>query len=360
MLAHLYHATKAQVGFTISASTLGVAIAAPLLGIFAERLSRKRVIVAALFGLVVPTMLASTSHSLHALVLWRFVQGLIIPGIFAITITYITEEWGADSVALVMSLYVSGTALGGFLGRLLMGLIASHYPWQYAFVAFGLLTLVGAMIVARWLPEERPRAIKTEQRESALRPMLGHLRNAKILATCWAGFNVLFSLVGVFTYVTFYLVAPPFGLSIETLSYLFVVYLVGLVVTPAAGFVMPRIGLRAGMVSANLLSFAGVVLTLVPHLALVVLGLALCCTGVFISQACATSYLREAAPASGRAAAIGLYVCCYYIGGTVGGVVPSYAWMHGGWPACVLLIAVVQWLTIGVAMVGWRPAVAKD
>jgi predicted MFS family arabinose efflux permease len=172
--------------------------------------------------------------------------------------------------------------------------------------------------------------------------------------TCWAGFNVLFSLVAVFTYVTFYLVASPFSLSIRSLSYLFVVYLVGLIVTPAAGFLLPRLGLRSGMAGANLLSFSGLLLTLVRDLPFVVVGLALVCTGVFVSQACATSYLREAAPAAGRATAIGLYVCCYYIGGTAGGVAPSYAWAHGGWPACVVLVGAVQWLTIVVALLGWR------
>jgi predicted MFS family arabinose efflux permease len=335
----------------VSASTLGVAIAAPLLGIFAERLSRRRVIIAAMFALVVPTTLAATSHSLEALVVWRFFQGLIIPGIFAITITYITEEWGADSVALVMSLYVSGTALGGFLGRMVTGFVAEHFAWQYSFAVAGALIFLGALAVSRWLPAERPRSVHPMELRSGF---LTHLRNPRVLVTCWAGFNVLFSLVAVFTYVTFYLVAPPFGLSIEAISYLFVVYLVGLVVTPGAGFLLQRVGLRAGMAGANLLSFAGVLLTLVQSLPVVVVGLALACSGVFISQACATSYLREAASPGGRAAAIGLYVCCYYIGGTVGGVVPSYAWMHGGWPGCVLLIGAVQWLTVGVALVGWR------
>ena len=358
-LARIYHASKAQVGLTVSASTLGVAIAAPLLGIFAEKLSRKRVIVASLFALVIPTMLAATSHSLHALVFWRLLQGIIIPGIFAITITYITEEWGSDSVALVMSLYVSGTALGGFLGRFVMGFVASRFPWQYAFSLLGVLTLAGALVVLQWLPKEKPRLAHAHH-GSTIGPLVGHLRNARILATCWAGFNVLFSLVGVFTYITFYLVAPPFELSIQALSNLFVVYLVGLVVTPAAGLVLPRLGLRMGMICANLLSFTGVLLTLVPHLAVVLLGLALACTGVFVSQACATSYLRDAAPASGRAAAIGLYVCCYYIGGTVGGVVPGYAWAYGGWQACVALIGVVQWLTIGIALLGWRTGPQQD
>jgi predicted MFS family arabinose efflux permease len=353
LLASLFHASKAQVSLTVSASTLGVAICAPLLGIFAERTSRRRVILVSLFALVVPTLLAATAHTLVSLVVWRFLQGLLIPGVFAMTITYITEEWGADSVALVMSIYVSGSALGGFLGRMITGLVAARFAWQDSFVVAAAFTLIGAVLIARWLPVEQ--ALRSRHSETQ-DGFLSHLRSPQVLATCWAGFNVLFSLVATFTYVTFYLVAPPFRVSIQTLSYLFVVYLIGLIVTPAAGLVLPRVGLRAGMAAAGLLSFAGVVLTLAHGLPVVVMGLALVCTGVFISQSCATSYLRIAAPAGGRAAAIGLYVCCYYIGGTVGGVAPSYAWEHGGWPACVLFIGLVQWVTIAVALFGWRKA----
>ncbi len=355
LLARLYHASKAQVGLTISASTLGVAISAPLLGIFAEGLSRRRVILASLFMLVVPTLLASTSHSLGVLIFWRFLQGLLVPGIFAMTITYITEQWGADSVALVMSLYVSGTALGGFLGRVITGLAAEHLQWQASFLILGGLTLVGAVAVAGWLPPAKSTAGIGSAVGTAGRfgPMLAHLGNRKVLATCLAGFNVLFSLVAIFTYVTFYLVAPPFNLSISAVSYLFVVYLVGLIATPAAGVLLPRIGLKTGMVAANLLSFSGAAITLIHSLPYVIFGLGLMCTGVFISQACATSYLREATPLGGRAAAIGLYVCCYYVGGTMGGVVPSYAWKLGAWPACVALVAVVQCVTIVVALREW-------
>ena len=79
--------------------------------------------------------------------------------------------------------------------------------------------------------------------------------------------------------------------------------------------------------------------TLSHSLVWVIVGLALVCTGVFISQASATSYLREAAPAGGRVSAAGLYLSCYYIGGTVAGVVPSYLWALGKWPACASFIS---------------------
>jgi MFS family permease len=45
LLATVFHASEANVSLTISASTLGVALSAALLAIFAERVNRKRMIV---------------------------------------------------------------------------------------------------------------------------------------------------------------------------------------------------------------------------------------------------------------------------------------------------------------------------
>jgi predicted MFS family arabinose efflux permease len=359
MLETIFHATKSAVGWTVSASTLGVAIAAPLLGTLTERMNRKRVILVSILLLAIPTCAAATSTTLSWLIFWRLLQGLITPGVFATTIAYITEGWPPTAVAPVMSIYVSGTALGGFCGRAVTGVMTDHVGWRASFLLLGVVSLGGAALVA-WLLPDRPSSSQASARPSlgrAFLPMLGHLRNARLLTTYLVGFNVLFSLVGVFTYITFYLAAPPFSLSTAKLSMLFVVYLVGLVATPLAGALLPRVGLRAGITGSILLSLIGVLLTLVPVLPVVIVGLALCCTGVFISQSCATSFLREAAAEASRASAVGMYVACYYIGGTVAGVAPSLVWKLGGWTACACMIAAVDVVSIVVARRGWSEPV---
>lgn len=356
----LFHASKSAVGWTVSASTLGVAIAAPLLGTFTERMNRKRVILVSIVLLAVPTCAAATSTSLGWLIFWRLLQGLITPGVFATTIAYITEAWPPTAVAPVMSIYVSGTALGGFSGRAVTGIMADHTGWRASFLLLGVMSVAGAALVL-WLLPDRPSRHSADTRpplRQIFMPMLAHLRNPRLLTTYLVGFNVLFSLVGVFTYITFYLAAPPFSLSTAKLSLLFVVYLVGLVATPLAGALLPRVGLRAGITGSILLSLAGVQLTLVHSLPVVVAGLALCCTGVFISQSCATSFLREAAPESSRASAVGMYVACYYFGGTVAGVAPSLVWKLGGWTACAVMVSVIDVVSIVIARRGWRDAVS--
>src|SRR5271157_6630664 len=82
-LQRLYHATAIEVSLTVSATILAVAIAAPFVGMMAESIGRKKVIVPCLYALTAPTMLAATSRNLHELIFWRFMQGLFVPGVIA-------------------------------------------------------------------------------------------------------------------------------------------------------------------------------------------------------------------------------------------------------------------------------------
>jgi MFS family permease len=362
LLAHVFHASKTGVSMTVSAATLGVAISAPLFGVLTERLARKRVIVVSLLGVSIPTLLAATSTTLAQLIFWRFLQGIMVPGIIAVVVTYIGEEWPPERVALIMSFYVSGTALGGFMGRISAGLLADYFSWRVSFVALGVASLVGAAAVAAWLPHGHRRA--PAPRSGAL-PSFPYqvqemLRNRRLVATFAVGFNVLFSLVGVFTWITFYLSAAPFLLSITALSSLFFVYLIGLVVTPAAGYLITRVGLRAGIGGAMCCSIAGVLLTLSHSLPIVIVGLAMLSSGVFIAQTASQSHLRVAAPPGTRVTAAGIYITCYYLGGTAAGVVPGAFWAFGKWPACVAFIVFMQIIALSIALVGWRTPIAKQ
>jgi len=357
LLARIFHASKTGVGMTVSAATLGVAISAPIFGALTERLPRKRVIVISLLGISVPTLLAATSASLPQLIFWRFLQGIMVPGVVAVVVTYIGEEWPPERVALIMSFYVSGTALGGFFGRVSAGILADHFSWRVSFLALGAASLAGGAAVAAWLPHGRRRAIapqSSDARPSFLSQVRILFRNRRLVATFAVGFNVLFSLVGVFTWITFYLSAAPFSLSTTALSSLFFVYLIGLVVTPGAGYVITRVGLRAGIAGAICCAIAGVLLTLSPSLPIVIVGLTLLSSGVFIAQTASQSHLREAAPSGARVTAAGLYITCYYLGGTAAGVVPGAFWAFGKWPACVAFIVAMQLIALGIALVGWR------
>jgi hypothetical protein len=107
-------------------------------------------------------------------------------------------------------------------------------------------------------------------------------------------------------------------------------------------------------------SIAGVLLTLAHSLPIVILGLAMLSSGVFIAQTASQSHLRVAAPPGARVTAAGIYITCYYLGGTAAGVVPGAFWAFGKWPACVGFIVVMQLVALTIALVGWRTPVIRQ
>jgi MFS transporter, YNFM family, putative membrane transport protein len=363
LFEQIFHACKADVGRTVSAATLGVALSAPFCGALAERVGRRKIIVLSTFVLAAPTALAATAGDLSQLVLWRLLQGLVMPGIFAVTIAYIAEEWPRHRAPHVMSIYVTGSVFGGFLGRMLTGVAATHRllpgvapSWRDGFVAIACIDLIFGLLLWRWLPHDTPH--RGEQgaglpRKRSWLAGVEHLGNPQLLATFAVGFNILFTLVAAFTYITFYLAAPPFDLSPAQLSMLFLVYLAGLVITPASGLWIARSGSRTALIASLLAGIVGVLLTLVPHLLVILCGLVLVSSGVFICQSASTSYIQRVAQSGGRASAAGLYVMFYYIGGSVAGVLPGHLWHYGGWKACVTLIVFVQLATVAIAGALW-------
>jgi YNFM family putative membrane transporter len=86
----------------------------------------------------------------------------------------------------------------------------------------------------------------------------------------------------------------------------------------------------------------------------VIAGLALLSSGVFIAQTASSTHLRVAAPPGTRVTAAGIYITCYYLGGAAAGVVPGAFWALGGWPACVGFIVAMQAIALTIALIGWR------
>ena len=63
----------------MTAGTAAIALTAPFTGALADVLGRKRLITAAAFAIVVPTLIMALATSVPQLVFWRFVQGLLLP-----------------------------------------------------------------------------------------------------------------------------------------------------------------------------------------------------------------------------------------------------------------------------------------
>jgi YNFM family putative membrane transporter len=357
LLKEVFGLPTSTISLVVTVSTTAIALTAPFMGLLADRCGRRRTIVIAALSISVPTALAATATSFNHVLYWRILQGILTPAISATTVAYITEEWESGAGG-AMSYYVGGTVLGGFAGRIICAFVAEWFNWRGAFLTLGLVNLAGGIAIWRWLPKDHPHRV-TLHATGGVAGVLEHLRNPRLLATYAAGFCVLFTMIAAFTYVNFYLAAPPFGWGTRALGLLFTVYLVGAVSTMSSGRAIDRYGHQPALIASLLLAVAGILITLIHSAMAVILGLAICCSGAFIAQAAANSYIGVAA-ARNKGAAVGMYVTAYYVGGSFGAALPGRLWNWGGWAACVGLVTAVILITIGLAGLFWRgSAVAK-
>lgn len=349
-LAQVFGASAGQVSVAITMGTLGMAIFSPFAGALSDRIGRRRLILIASFALAFFSTASALTPNLPLFLVSRFLLGAVTPGVVAVTVAYIHEEWPAAESGRATSAYIAGTIIGGFAGRLIAGIIVTHASWHMAFLALGLINLLCAIALLLWLPVERHE--RHPANTAGWAAVREHLRNGKLIATYAVGFCILFTLTSSFTYINFHLAAPPFRLAPAALGTLFFVYLAGAAFTLVAGRLIDSQGHRWTLLLAIAIGITGILLTLSTAMPAIVIGLALCCCGVFGAQAAANSFLGKAATHN-RALAIGLYGTFYYGGGAVGAAAPGLLWNAYGWTGCVLLILAVQLSSMAMGATLW-------
>lgn len=345
-----FAATEVQAGMIVGATILAIAIMSPFLGMLSDAIGRKSFIVGALLFLAIPTAFIAQSPTIGWLGLWRFMQGLSVPGITVVAIAYIGEEFEGKAVTELMSFYVSGAVLGGFLGRFILGHLEEFIGWRQGYYVMAAMTLIGALWVWKMLPSSRSFVANPNFR-SAIQTLGDHLTDRYVVTACLLGACVLFSLVGCFTFINLHLAKTPYELSTGQLANIFAVYLIGVVITPLSTTLLNRFGSARTVRVAVIVSIIGVLITLVTPLWGIVVGLAIMSSGVFITQAATISYIAVNVK-KGRSLASGLYYMGYYAGGTMGAWLCGLAYARGEWSLTVWLLLFVQVLALLVASFG--------
>jgi predicted MFS family arabinose efflux permease len=347
MMAREYGVGAADASLIITAGTLAVAATAPFAGALSDVIGRKRLIVVAMALLLIPATMTALAVTLN-----EVIHGLLLPPIFAVTIAYVGDEFPPNEANSVFGIYASASAVGGFLGRFVPGMLTDYVGWRGGFLALACGSLICLAMVAVLLTPERKFVRATDFRTS-LRQMLAHLRNPRLVATYAVGFGVLFNFIGTFTYLSFHLAAPPFDKSPAFLGSMFVVYLVGSVAALWLGRAIAWLGRRNFVLCVLGVWACGMLVSLIPSVVAIVFSLVIASTCGILTQASSTSFVAITAK-TGTSAAVGLYVTSFYIGGTFGGWLPALAYEAGGWPYSLALVIGMLAIMAAIVATWWK------
>lgn len=134
-----------QIGLIITAFSLPGMILAPFLGMLADRLGRKRVLVPSLLLFALAGTTCAFVRDFHSLLLLRALQGVGGAALGSVTVTLIADRFQGEARASAMGLNGSFLSIGAALYPTLGGLagtIGTYYPFAFAAVALPVALLV--------------------------------------------------------------------------------------------------------------------------------------------------------------------------------------------------------------------------
>lgn len=347
--------SAADAALTVSAATIGLALAVIPWSAAADRIGRLRAMYLAVIGATVLGLLVPLMPSFSAMLVLRFFEGVSLGGIPALALAYLTEEVHRMHAGIAAGTYVAGTSIGGLLGRVIAGPVGDWVGWRVGVLAVSVISALAAVCFILLAPKQRgfTKRTKDDGGPTMIGRLAANLRNPKLLALYAQGLLLMGGFVAVYNYLGFRLGADPFFLPAALTSLLFLAYLAGTFSSRFAGGLSEKLGRRRVLAGGTTVMIAGVALTMVPWLPVILLGLLVLTAGFFAAHAMASGWTPATAK-TGPAQAAALYNLFYYIGSSLIGWCGGIVFQSLGWNALAVVVMALALLAMAAAWAALR------
>ncbi|MDR5887219.1 MULTISPECIES: MFS transporter [Halomonadaceae] len=317
-------------------------------GLWSDRIGRKRVIAFGLVLFALGSVVAALADSIGAMIVGRALQGsgAVAAAIMALLADQTREQVRTAAMATI------GLSIGvAFALAMVIG------PWLAAWAGLAgvfwmtvLLTLLGLMVLWRWVPPA-PRRVQHRDVGMDRRQLRSVLSRPELWRLDVSIFALHFVLMAIFVAVPFRLIETGISAAHHGLAYLAIMGLSFIAMLPLMIMAekhqrMTRICLLA--IGAIAVSLAGLGLPvsegywLFPWLFIFF-------TGFNLLEATLPSMLSKLAPAGAKGTAMGVYSTSQFLGaflgGTLGGVLATVGGLDAVFLGCALL-ALLWWVAM--------------
>jgi AAHS family 4-hydroxybenzoate transporter-like MFS transporter len=144
---------KAALGPVFGAGLFGMLIGSLVLSICADRIGRRPVLLGATVFFALCMLATAFTHTLDQLLAMRFITGIGLGGIMA-NASALASEYSPHRRRVTLMMWVScGFTGGAVLGGLISAVLIPWVGWQAVFVFGGIVPLVIAALMWRYMPE---------------------------------------------------------------------------------------------------------------------------------------------------------------------------------------------------------------
>jgi YNFM family putative membrane transporter len=312
----------------MTAVLLPLGIAPLFYGLLLESLPAKRMLLITIGILSLLQAAFGTAESYGLLIANRLLQGACVPAILAALTSYLAYTVDREHIQKAMTWFVAANIMGGFVGRVLSGWVATNAGWRYAFFLIA-LALGGCFVaVSRMKADSRMSASSVNL--SAIVPIL---RNGNIARLYAVAFTIFFAFMALLTFLPFRLKEIDPSYSAFIIGMMYSGYIMGIIVSAGATRIIAFFGGERRAMTIGLVLFAvSMLLVNVPSGAAIFVIMFFMCGGMFFVHATAMGTMNKLATEH-RAVANGLYISIYYAGAALGSWLPGLIYQDFGWGA---------------------------
>jgi len=157
-----FGATTDQTTWILTSYIVAAVVVMPLTGFMARRVGRKRLILTAICGFSVFSVLCGLSWSLGSMVAFRLGQGMFGAFLIPLSQSILFDAFPREKRGQAMAMFGLGVVVAPVLGPTMGALLTDYYSWRMVFfvnlpiAAFALLMLAGE------LPADAPEDVKID------------------------------------------------------------------------------------------------------------------------------------------------------------------------------------------------------
>lgn len=303
-------------GAVFAATSLPGIVMAPIIGILADRLGRRAVLVPCLVAFGGSGLLAALAPTYPLFLAARFGMGLGAAGLINLAVVLIGDHWEGGERTKLIGRNAAVLTVGLAISPLIAGAVTELAGWRWAIAPYS-LGLVMAVIAWRVLDEHRPASSTLRDQLSGLGPIL---RTPLVVAVLVSGILVFVLVFGAFLTTMPLHLERELGLTAGGRGIMLSVPAVAAsIVAFNLGRIRSRVPLRVVLSGAGAaMTAAFVMLGLSPVLAVVIVGSSLYGFGEGLLIPALQDVAVQTAPPEHRGAVVAAWVSAARLGQTIG------------------------------------------
>ena len=337
-----FHLSRFEAVIFTTVIMLPLGFAPILYGYILETFSSKRFLKNAVLWLGLLELFFALSNTYPLLLAIRALQGLLIPAVLTSLMSYIAFVTPKEKVQQAIGYYIGATILGGFIGRLLSGMLSDIFGWRLFFIILGVL-----LIVMFWCLEHLGEEIKVDFVKPKLSQVMDVIKNKVFFNIYLMMFFIFFVFQAVLNFLPFQLqTLGGAGIGYGKVGLMYAGYIIGFVISIRILPIIRFWGSEAKTIIFGAIVYViGIQIFHINDYMVMFGGMFIFCAGFFIIHSVSSGLISKLAHKN-RAISNGLYLSFYYAGGTIGTFAPGVFFEYLGWHAFLGLLSLVVIATL--------------